>query len=118
MRRIRRQISLTAETLSPDQEMEVSDISLTASTPTDSLRESIEEELSKELADLHLSCKKWETDETGILGRLKNDNRIAVARLDWNTIDCLLFEKWKSDIILAAGRAIRTMNVMLSSALL
>ncbi|KAL5018206.1 hypothetical protein ScPMuIL_003928 [Solemya velum] len=102
MRRIRRQISLTAETLSPDQEMEVSDISLTALTPTDSLRESIEEELSKELADLHLSCKKWEKEETGILGRLKTDDRIAVARLNWESKDSLLLEKWKSDIILAA----------------
>ena len=104
LRKIRRQLSLTTDG-SGDGGIGVG-VEGTALTSPDTPPEVIsfdDDEIQLDIAYLELDVKYWKMDDTKLMGQLKKDERVGLAKIDWECLDDHLLQKLQPDVILAAG---------------
>ncbi|XP_046352247.1 protein-lysine N-methyltransferase EEF2KMT-like [Haliotis cracherodii] len=103
LRKIRRQLSLNAETgLCDTERLENEAVTSPTRSEEETNHNEDPDEIHTDLEDLELSHRHWKLDETGLRGTLKKDDRIRIAKLDWECVSDKLVEKLKPDVILAA----------------
>ncbi|ESP04044.1 hypothetical protein LOTGIDRAFT_156652 [Lottia gigantea] len=101
IRKIRRQLSINAESYA---ELVGNEESMIMS-PTQSQTlpdQNDEDEIQSDPNDLELNNKYWILDKNGLHGTYKKDDKVRIAKLDWENVDNDLMLKLKPDVILAA----------------
>ncbi|XP_059169052.1 protein-lysine N-methyltransferase EEF2KMT-like [Physella acuta] len=98
LRKIRKQLSLSSDQQSPEEE-------------EDSLLNDIENKQEEDInvdaiysdpVELDVNRNVWDTDASHRLATLKEDKRVSICHLDWECVKGRILEKLKSDIIIAA----------------
>ncbi|KAK6169196.1 hypothetical protein SNE40_020294 [Patella caerulea] len=100
IRKIRRQLSLNAESCAEFVGDEAILVSPTQSQVFDAKCDG--DEIQSDPNDLELNMKYWKLDKCGLYGTYKKDENVRIAKLDWENISDSLMEKLKPDFILAA----------------
>lgn len=103
MRKIRRQLSLSADNNPSNDMTDIIEICVSPTTPPGSEEEAIHKELINELADFELHSKLWKKDSVTHVATLKKCEKISIAKLDWESFDDNLLSSYCPEVIVAAG---------------
>ncbi|CAE1280601.1 EEF2KMT [Acanthosepion pharaonis] len=102
MRKIRRQLSLSADNNPSNDMTDIIEICVSPTTPPGSEEEAIHKELINELADFELHSKLWKKDSVTHVATLKKCEKISIAKLDWESFDDNLLSSYCPEVIVAA----------------
>ncbi|GAB1602456.1 protein-lysine N-methyltransferase EEF2KMT-like [Argonauta hians] len=102
MRKIRRQLSLSAESNPTNDMTDIIEICLSPSTPPSDESEIMQKDPVEDFADFELYSKSWKKDCDSRIATLKKNDKISITKLDWETFDDSFLNWYCPDVILAA----------------
>uniref|UniRef100_A0A0L8H4Z7 Uncharacterized protein n=2 Tax=Octopus bimaculoides TaxID=37653 RepID=A0A0L8H4Z7_OCTBM len=102
MRKIRRQLSLSADNNTSNDMTDIIEICLSPSTPPSDESEIMQKDPVEDFADFELYSKSWKKDSESKIATLKKNDKISVAKLDWECFDDSFLKWYCPEVIIAA----------------
>ncbi|CAI9718797.1 Hypothetical predicted protein [Octopus vulgaris] len=102
MRKIRRQLSLSADNNTSNDMTDIIEICLSPSTPPSEESEIMQKDPVEDFADFELYSKSWKKDSESKIATLKKNDKISIAKLDWECFDDSFLKWFCPEVIIAA----------------